>query len=69
MGSHSRGPGSREPHSRGAAPNALKPLCQEDFLSESAFARGPSFVGAPLFVGALCNGTCGTCLNPALLRG
>jgi hypothetical protein len=35
-------------------------------LSESAFARGPSFVGASLFVGALCHGTSGTCLNPAL---
>jgi hypothetical protein len=35
-------------------------------LSESAFAQGPSFVGAPFFVGALCRGTCGTCLNLAL---
>jgi hypothetical protein len=61
MGSHSRGP-----HSRGAAPNTLKPLCLEDLLSDP-FARGPSFVGAPHFVGALCNGTCGTCLNTALI--
>jgi hypothetical protein len=38
----------------------------EDLLLESAFTQGPSFVGAPYFVRALCRGTCGTCLNPTL---
>jgi hypothetical protein len=49
-------------------PDVLKPFCLEDPLSESAFAWGPSFVGAPLFVGALCSCTSCTCLNPALAR-
>jgi hypothetical protein len=49
-GPHSRGSLSRGLHSRGPALNALKPFCLEDLLSESAFARGPSFMGTPLFV-------------------
>jgi hypothetical protein len=47
-------------------PNILKPFCLEDPLSESSFARGPSFVGAPFFAGALCSCTSCTCLNFAL---
>jgi hypothetical protein len=61
------GPTQGGPHSRGLAPNALKPFFLGDPLSESAFAWGPSFVGAPLFVGALCSCTSCTCLNPALV--
>jgi hypothetical protein len=48
-------------------PDVLKPCCLEDPLSESAVSRSPSFVGAPLFVGALCSCTSCTCLNPALI--
>jgi hypothetical protein len=62
MGSHSRGPSLK-----GARTKLIDPLCLEDLLSESAFARGASFVGAPVFVGALCHGAFGTCLNPALV--
>jgi hypothetical protein len=46
MEPHSRGPTQAGPGSRGPASNTLKPLCFEDPLSESAFAWGPSFVGA-----------------------
>jgi hypothetical protein len=60
------GPHSRGPYSRGPASNTLKPFWLENPLSESAFARVPSFVGPPLFVGALCCCTSCTCLNPAL---
>jgi hypothetical protein len=51
----------------GSTPNALKPFCLWDPLLESIFARGPSFVGAPLFVGALGSCPSSPCLNPALV--
>jgi hypothetical protein len=62
------GPTQGGPHSRGLAPDALKPFCLGEPLSESAFARGPSFFGAPIFVGALCSCTSCICLNPALFH-
>jgi hypothetical protein len=68
MGTYLRGSHSRGPLLKGPRTQLVEALLSGGPLVRACLCMGPSFVGAPLFVGVLCSCTFCTCLNPALGR-